>query len=46
MLLSPQLLHDTKSIFCHEVQFFYFFYYLKSVIINLGWMGEINPKII
>jgi len=24
MLLSPQLLHDTNSIFCHQVQFFYF----------------------
>jgi len=21
----PQLFHDTKSIFCHQVQFFYFF---------------------
>jgi len=43
MLLSPQLLHDTKSIFCHQVQF-YFFYHLKSVIKNLGWMRGINPQ--
>jgi len=21
----PQLFHDTKSIFCHQVQYFYFF---------------------
>jgi len=25
----PQLFHDTKSIFYHQVQFFYFVYYLK-----------------
>jgi len=30
--LAPQLFHDTKSVFCHQVQFFYFFYHLKSVI--------------
>jgi len=24
-VLSPQLLHDTKSIFCHQVQFFLIF---------------------
>jgi len=46
MLLSPQLLHDTKSIFCHQVQFFYSFYHLKSVITNLGWMSGINCQII
>jgi len=31
----------TKSIFCHQVQF-YFFYHLKSVITNLGWMRGVN----
>jgi len=46
MFLSLQLLHETKSIFCYQVQFFCFFYHLKSVITNLGWMGEINPQII
>jgi len=35
VLLLPQLLHDTKSIFCHQVYFFNFFYLLKSVITNL-----------
>jgi len=35
--------HDTKSIFCHQVQFFYIFCHLKSVIINLRWMGRIKP---
>jgi len=25
----PQLFHNTKSIFCHQVQFFYFFFNLK-----------------
>jgi len=34
MLMSlTQILHNTKSIFCHQVQF----YRLKSVITNLGW---------
>jgi len=42
LLSSPQLLHDTKSIFCHQVQFFY--YHLKSVITNLEWMREMNPQ--
>jgi len=38
-----QLFNDTKSIFYHQIQFFYFFYPLKSVITNLGWMMG-NPK--
>jgi len=42
----PQLLPDAKSIFCHQVQFFCFFYHLKSVITNLRWMGRINTQII
>jgi len=37
MFLYPQLLHDTKSIFCHQVQLFYFFFHLKLVIANLEW---------
>jgi len=41
-----QLFHDTKSIFYHLVQFFYFFYHLMSVIINLEWMRGINLQII
>jgi len=28
----PQLFHATKSVFCHQVQFFYFSTSLKSVI--------------
>jgi len=42
--VPPQLLLDTKLIFCHQdqVHLFYFFYRLKSVITNLGWMGGNN----
>jgi len=40
MLLSPQLLRDSKSIFCHQVHFIYFLYRLKSVITNVGEHGE------
>jgi len=44
MLLSPQLLHDTNSIFYHQVEF-YFFYHLKSVVTNLWWtVGGMNPQ--
>jgi len=46
MLLSLKLLFYTKSIFCHKVQFSHFFYYLNSVITNLGWMGRIKPQTI
>jgi len=42
----PKLLHNTKLIFSHQVQFFYFFYHLKSLITNLGWMRRINLQII
>jgi len=34
MLLSLQLLQDIKSIFCHQVQFFYFFYCVPEVSDN------------
>jgi len=45
MFLSSQLLHDTKSIFCHHIQFFYlFFYHLNLVIINLGGWEDKTPK--
>jgi len=46
MVPSLNTLLDTKSIFCHQVQFFSFFYYLKSVEINLGWVGDKFPQII
>jgi len=47
----PQLLNDTKSIFFHQFKIFcFFFYHLKSMITNLGWMGggvgRKNPQII
>jgi len=45
MLFSSQLLHDTKSIFYHEVQFL-FFYHLKSVTAKpRGKVGCVSPNI-
>jgi len=37
LLFSTHLLRDTKSIFCHQVQFFCCLNRLKPVITNLGW---------
>jgi len=38
--LPPNFCTTQKSIFSHQVQFFYFFYHLKLVKTNLGWLGE------
>jgi len=40
MHLFPELLHDTKSIFRHQVSLFCFYYHLKSVETNLRGLGE------
>jgi len=36
-MLSSQLLHDTKSIFCHQVQFFIFY------ILGVNSWGDASP---
>jgi len=44
-MLSPPTLHEAKSIFCHQVQFFIFFLPPEFSDFNPGVDGERVPNI-